>query len=182
VSTLEERELLQQALDSLCRWAEEWGMEFNIKKCKVMHVGFNNPGHTYTMNNQQLEVTVEERDIGVCVTKSLKPSQQCAQAARSAQTVLSQISRAFHYRHRHIFKSLYVQYVKPHLEYAAVSWSPWLETDKAVIEKIQKRAVSMCRPEGKNLRGEITGTGTHNNGRATTSSRYDPDFQDYPWH
>jgi hypothetical protein len=24
-----------------------------------------------------------------------------------------------------------------------VSWSPWLETDKAVIEKIQKRAVSM---------------------------------------
>jgi hypothetical protein len=143
VTTLEERELLQQALDSLCRWAEEWGMEFNIKKCKVMHVGFNNPGHTYTMNNQQLEVTEEERDIGVCVTKSLKPSQQCAQAARSAQTVLSQISRAFHYRDRHIFKSLYVQYVRPHLEYAAVSWSPWLETDKAVIEKIQKRAVSM---------------------------------------
>jgi hypothetical protein len=35
VTTLEERELLQQALDSLCRWAEEWGMEFNIKKCKV---------------------------------------------------------------------------------------------------------------------------------------------------
>jgi hypothetical protein len=81
VSTLEERDLLQQALDNLCRWAEEWGMEFNIKKCKVKNVGFNNLGYTYTMNNQQLEVTEEERDIGVCVTKSLKPSQQCAQAA-----------------------------------------------------------------------------------------------------
>ncbi len=70
-------------------------------------------------------------------------AQQCAQAARSAQTVLSQISRAFHYRDRHIFKSLYVQYVRPHLENTAVSWSPWLETDKAVMEKIQKRAVSI---------------------------------------
>ncbi len=39
---------------------------------------------------------------------------------------------------RHIFKSLYMQYVRPHLEYA-----PWLEADKAVIEKVQKRAVSM---------------------------------------
>jgi hypothetical protein len=34
-------------------------------------------------------------------------------------------------------------HVRPHLEYTAVAWSPWLETDKAVIEKIQKRAVSM---------------------------------------
>jgi ribonuclease P/MRP protein subunit RPP40 len=29
------------------------------------------------------------------------------------------------------------------LEFAAVAWSPWLEADKAVLEKIQQRAVSM---------------------------------------
>jgi hypothetical protein len=57
--------------------------------------------------------------------------------------VLSQISKAFHYRDRHIFKSIYVQYVRPHLEYAAVSWSPCFEADKAVIKKVQKTAVSM---------------------------------------
>jgi hypothetical protein len=32
-------------------------MEFNIKKCKIMHLGHNNPGHVYTMKNQQLETT-----------------------------------------------------------------------------------------------------------------------------
>jgi hypothetical protein len=42
VSTPEERELLQQALDKLCEWSEKWGMEFNVKKCKVMHLGYNN--------------------------------------------------------------------------------------------------------------------------------------------
>jgi hypothetical protein len=67
---------------------------------------------------------------------------QCAQAARTAQTVLSQLTRAFQYRDRHIFKRLCVQYIRSHLEFATVAWAPWLEADKAVLEKIQQRAVS----------------------------------------
>jgi hypothetical protein len=55
-------------------------------------------------------------------------------AARTAQTVLFQISRAFHYRDRHVFIRLYVQYVRPHLEFAVPAWSPWLEADKEVLE------------------------------------------------
>jgi hypothetical protein len=48
-------------------WAETWGIKFNVIKCQVMHLGHNNPGHTYTMSNQQLTATEEERDIGVCI-------------------------------------------------------------------------------------------------------------------
>jgi ribonuclease P/MRP protein subunit RPP40 len=77
------------------------------------------------------------------VSKNLKPASQCKKAARTAQTVLSQISRAFHYRDRHIFIRLYVQYVRPHLEFAVPAWSPWLEADKEVLEKVQRRAVQM---------------------------------------
>ncbi len=73
-STPEERELLQRALNNLCEWAKKWGMEFNVKKCKVMHFSFNNPAQSYRMEDQQLEVTEEERDIGVSVTRTLKPS------------------------------------------------------------------------------------------------------------
>jgi ribonuclease P/MRP protein subunit RPP40 len=143
VGTDQDNEKLQQALDNLCDWADKWGMEFNIKKCKIMHLGHNNPGHVYTMKNQQLENTEIERDIGVNVSNSLKPSLQCAQAAKTAQSVLSQISRAFHYRDRHTFKKLYVQYVRPHLEFAVTAWSPWLEADKSCLEKFQQRTVSM---------------------------------------
>jgi ribonuclease P/MRP protein subunit RPP40 len=108
MSTDEDKEKLQQALDNLCAWADRWGMEFNIKKCKIMHLGHNNPCRVFTMKNQQLETTETQRDIGVNVSKLLKPSLQCAHAARTAQSVLSQISRAFHYRDRHTFKKLYV--------------------------------------------------------------------------
>jgi hypothetical protein len=73
------------------------------------------------------------------MASNLKPSAQCAQAARAAQSVLPQITRAFHYRDRHVLKKLYVQYVRPHLEFAAVAWSPWLEADKAALEKKSRK-------------------------------------------
>jgi ribonuclease P/MRP protein subunit RPP40 len=123
--------------------AESGGMEFNVKKCNVMHLGFNNPGQEYLMDGQVLEETTEERDIGVAMQRNLKPSAQCTKAARTAQTVLSQMTRAFHYRDRHIYVRLYVQYVRPHLEFASSAWSPWAEADKEVLEKIQTRAISM---------------------------------------
>jgi hypothetical protein len=53
-------------------------MAFNIAKCKVMHVGRHNPG---TMRGTKLGETDEERDIGVMITKTLKPSVQCDKAA-----------------------------------------------------------------------------------------------------
>jgi hypothetical protein len=41
----------------------------------------------------------------ICVemSKNLKPSIQCAKEARTAQTVLSILTRAFHFKNRHIF-------------------------------------------------------------------------------
>ena len=52
-----------------------------------------------------------------------------------------------HYRlggfYRHVFIRLYVQYVRPHIEFAVPAWSPWLEADKEVLEKVQRRAVQM---------------------------------------
>jgi hypothetical protein len=113
------------------------------KKCKVMHLGHNNTEQAYFMEGQQLEVTEVERDIGVNVVKGLKQASQCQKAARTAQGVLSQISRAFHYRDRNVFLQLYIQYVRPHLEFAGPAWSPCLEADQEVLEKVQRRAVNM---------------------------------------
>ena len=74
-----------------------------------MHVGKNNPRCQYHMLGEALETTEEERDIGVTVTVNLKQSRQCQKAAQTAHTVLAQILRAFHYRDRHVYISLYEQ-------------------------------------------------------------------------
>ena len=51
-------------------------MEFNVAKCKVMHLGRNNQGTQHTMRGKTLITTEEENDMGVKVTKSLKPAAQ----------------------------------------------------------------------------------------------------------
>jgi len=111
METEADRVMMQEALDALCKRATTWGMAFNIKKCKVMHLGPKNPEHQYQMDGQPLEATEEERDIGVTMSKTLKPSAQCSKAARTAQAVLGQITRAFHYRDRHVYVRLYTQYL-----------------------------------------------------------------------
>ena len=117
-------------------------MAFNVEKCKVMHIGHNNPERDYEMAGRILQKTKEERDIGVLMSDKLKPGPQCAKAARTATVVLNQLIRAFHFRDRHVFIQLYKQYVRPHLEFGGPAWAPWTAADKEVLEKVQRKAVT----------------------------------------
>ena len=45
---------LQNTLARLEAWAVKWGMQFNIAKCHVMHIGKNNPKNVYLMGGVQL--------------------------------------------------------------------------------------------------------------------------------
>ena len=58
-------------------------MEFNVSKCKVMHIGRNNPKHQYYMKGQPLVTTEEEKDVGVKMMSNLKPTAQCAAKAKT---------------------------------------------------------------------------------------------------
>ena len=134
---------LQETLDKLVGWAKKGGMEYNIPKCKIMHLGRNNPMYVYKMDGKQLDVVEEEKDIGVIVHRSLKPSKQCRKAAGTASAVLRQLARNFHFRDRNIIRKLYIQYARPYLEFASPAWSPWLKEDKEILERVQIQAVGM---------------------------------------
>ena len=92
---------LQRDLDRVVDWAEKWQASFNVKKCKVLHFGKNNPGYQYSMrdplspNRLTLESTVMERDLGILISHNLKWEQQVSKSARTAQFVLAQIKNSF---------------------------------------------------------------------------------------
>jgi len=134
---------LQEALDGADQWSQKWGMPFNVAKCKVMHIGNNNPNHRYTMAGQALESTAAERDVGVQITPKMNWSEQCAKAAATGSRVLGQICRAFSYRDKRTFIRLYKSYVRPHLEFSSPAWNPWLARDIEILERVQMRAVKM---------------------------------------
>ncbi len=67
----EDRRKMQEALNTLWGWSQKWNMQFNLEKCKVMHIGRNNPEYEYHMNSTKLNNTDEEKDVGVWITKNL---------------------------------------------------------------------------------------------------------------
>ncbi len=66
-------------------------MTFNADKCKVMHIRTNNPRTKYFINGYRtkLGTTEEEKDVGVYVNHSLKPSNHCKRAADKARAVMA---------------------------------------------------------------------------------------------
>ena len=91
---------LQEDLTALTHWSKEWLLDFNISKCKVMHLGHLNPSHDYIMEQSdgigvKLQVTKLERDLGVLVADSLKATAHCQTASRRVTAALRQLKMAF---------------------------------------------------------------------------------------
>ena len=92
-------------------------MLFNIKKCKVVHIGHNNSHAMYEMDREVLEEVVEERDLGVIMHNDMNCNEQCVKAVKTANRILGMIKRTFNYLNREIVLLLYKSLVRPHLEY-----------------------------------------------------------------
>lgn len=135
---------LQKDLDSLVEWSEKWQLRFNADKCKVMHIGGSrNMKAVYRMANSELHETEEEKDLGVWIDNTGKPSCHVSHAVRKANQLLGLIRRSFTYMDAALMKQLFTSIVRPHLEYANVVWHPYLKKDIELLESVQHRASKM---------------------------------------
>ena len=86
---------LQEDLVNLAAWSTDWQMLFNVDKCKVMQMGYNNTCPEYFLNGTKMESVSEEKDLGVIVSDDLKWEKQCSQTVAEAHKVLGLIKRNF---------------------------------------------------------------------------------------
>jgi len=80
ICNIDDVQKLQEGLNILQEWAHTRQMQFNIHKCKVMHVGVSHSGlkrvYEYSMGNQKLKYCDTERDLKVVVSRDLKVESQ----------------------------------------------------------------------------------------------------------
>jgi len=88
-------ENLRSDLYNLVAWSNEWQMLFNIEKCKLMHLGYNNPKADYVMDGSVLQSVSEKKDLGIIVSDDFKWEKQCYEAVKKANRILGMIKRNF---------------------------------------------------------------------------------------
>jgi len=143
VDNAEDVSRLQEDLKTLGRWSENNLMPFNVSKCRVMHLGCRNIKAEYSLLGQKIPETDEEKDLGVVISDTFKPTINCSKSSKSANKIVGLINRNIINKTEEEMLILYKTLVRPILDYCIPVWRPYLRKDINQLERIQKRFTKM---------------------------------------
>ena len=122
INTDQDIQVLQEDINIIKDWTRTWLMKLNESKCKVMHMEKTNKKQRNTIESfdgqstSNLSETTLERDLGIIISSDLKWRDQVINCANKANKILGMINRTFEYRSFDLIKTLYITFVRPHLE------------------------------------------------------------------
>ena len=143
IETSADRAILQNDLDHLTDWSLKWQINFNVNKCKSLHIGQTNPNNNYTIAGIDLVESDQERDLGIIVNTKLKFHKPTVHIVNKGFSILGIIKKSLKTWTSTLFQILYKTLVHPILEYGNIIWRSHYSGDKYKIDRVHHRATRL---------------------------------------
>ena len=135
--------VLQKAIDEMFQWTQKWLLQFNKDKCKILHLGKNNPKYNYTIGEEENKVTLSEteleKDLGIYIDPNLDFKKHIKSIVKKASHTSYKILKNFSYKTSSILVPLFKTLVRPILEYGNNVWTNKLKKYTTKIENVQRK-------------------------------------------
>ena len=143
ILSVSDSEILQTSINKMVEWTDKWLIKFNSDKCKILHLGKNNPKYKYYIKQgeiiKELSETICEKDLGVFIDQNLSFDFHISQTIKKARRIAGMIVRTIKNRFPIIMSSLFKSLVRPILEYANAVWCPYKKKHIHELEKVQRQ-------------------------------------------
>ena len=148
IDSLDQPDNLQQNLNALQLWSDNWLLKFHPAKCKRLFIS------RHQVDNRlqplvlkptdglpsQITTSQEEKDLGIIIDNGLRFDQHISSIVKKANRNMGIIRRTFQFLDCQTFIKLYKALVRSTLEYGQSVWSPYLIGDIKKIESVQRHA------------------------------------------
>ena len=160
IKNIQDCRILQEDINHLAAWANNWCMSFEPSKCKTMYITRKTTHkitHPYSMNGFLLESVSHTKYLGVTISEDLKRNRHVAEVTSRANKLLGLLRRNLSVCDKKVKEAAYLGLVRPLLEYASQAWDPHTSNLTDEIEKVQRRAARFVMSDYKNYEpGSVT--------------------------
>ena len=92
-----DHDILQQDLESLCEWENEWSMQFHPDKCQLLSITTKQTPSTftYTIHNTKIQSTKDAKYLGITLNHKLSWNTHINTVCQKGNNTLNFIYRNF---------------------------------------------------------------------------------------
>ena len=137
------RTLMQQEVDTILKWADQWKMKVNASKTKSLVIASSSADQSWDPGLKAGTVPIKlerlYRFLGVKVPSDLRFKEHVEStvaACRKRNLVLKSMATKNWGNTLETQRMIYLQSVRPALEYGSPGWEPWIS--KTRLESLQK--------------------------------------------
>ena len=126
-------------------------MKFHPDKCKVLQIAYKNlswlhilpfPKFSYTLDNNILDYTDNECDLGITVNTTYSWNDQHDKILRKASQILGLTKRTCHFiNDQSRRRCLYLALIRSQFEHCSQIWRPNVDSQVSKFEQLQKKAL-----------------------------------------